>query len=345
VRRLGFIVVLVVLWVAFGFGVNRFLDSRKSSLITHPSAGSPARETPAFSLPGTIYLSQAGHLYRFHGGVFTDMGLVATNGSWIQPALATPGRLLVVARTAAYSDIYLVDATSGAIIKKLTSNAARKPTQVELNAWSFWPHLAADGTTVIFNYDGPKTGLTFEVHFAVWSGPITGKLETKQWTDPTAYTGGDVSPVPLAGGGVLYAKYALNEKSQIVSRIATVSKPGDTPVYLTAAADDCGQPAVSPDGSQLAVICTSDTQTAKLEIIPLVKGVAGVPRVLVGNCLCASPAWSPDGSSLLYLAPADATGHFQLWWLNHADTLIPAPPKQVTTNLDFDATSAPAWAA
>ena len=344
-RRLRFIVVLVVLWVAFGFGVNRFLDSRKSSLITHPSAGSPAQETPAFSLPGTIYLSQAGHLYRFHGGVFTDMGLVTADGSWVQPALATPGRLLVVARTAASSDIYLVDAASGAIIKKLTSNAARKPSQVALNAWSFWPHLAADGSTVIFSYDGPKTGLTFEVHLAVWSGPITGKLEAKQWTDPTAYTGGDVSPVPLADGGVLYAKYALNEKSQIVSRIATVSKPGATPVYLTAAAADCAQPAVSPDGSQLAVICTSDTQTANLEIIPLVKGTAGVPRVLVSDCLCASPAWSPDGTSLLYLAPADATGHFQLWWLNHADTLVPAPPKQVTTDLDFDASSAPAWAA
>ena len=48
--------------------------------------------------------------------------------------------------------------------------------------------------------------------------------------------------------------------------------------------------------------------------------------------------------SLLYLAPADATGHFQLWWLNKATALTPALPKQVTTNLDFDATSAPAWA-
>ena len=114
-RRFRSLVVLLVLWVAFGFGVNRFLDSRKSSLITHPSAGSPTEETPAFSLPGTIYLSQGGHLYRFHGGVFKDMGLVTADGSWIQPALATPGRLLVVARTAAYSDIYLVDATTGAI--------------------------------------------------------------------------------------------------------------------------------------------------------------------------------------------------------------------------------------
>ena len=343
-RRLRFIAVLLVLWVAFGFGVNRFLDSRKSSLITNPTAHIPSLETPALSLPGTIYISQAGHLYRFHGGRFTDMKLATADGSWLQPALATPGRLLVVARAAEYSDIYLIAAASGAIVQKLTSNATPKATHVELNAWSFWPHLAADGSTVIFNYDGPKTGLSFEVHLAVWSGPITGKLESKQWTDPTAYTGGDVGAVPLANGGVLYSRYALNAKSQIVSRIVTVAKPGATPVYLTAEADDCGEPAVSPDGSQLAVICTSDTQTAKLEVIPLVNGVAGAPRVLVDGCLCASPAWAPDGTGLLYLAPADATGHFQLWWLNHADSLTPAAPKQVTTHLDFDATSAPAWA-
>jgi WD40-like Beta Propeller Repeat len=344
VRRHRFIAVLLVLWVAFGFGVNRFLESRKSSLITNPTAHVPTEETPAFSLPGTIYISQAGHLYRFHGGHFTDMGLAPAAGSWLQPALATAGRLLVVARAAEYSDIYLVDATTGAIVQRLTSNATGKPAHVELNAWSFWPHLAADGSTVTFNYDGPKTGQSFEVHFAVWSGPITGKLESKQWTTPTAYTGGDVGPIPLANGGVLYARYALNERSQIVSRIATVAKPNAIPVYLTAEADDCAQPAVSPDGSQLAVVCTSDTQTAKLEVIPLVNGAAGVPRVLVSGCLCASPAWSPDGTSLLYLAPADATGHFQLWWLDHAASVTPAAPKKVTANLDFDATSAPAWA-
>ncbi len=93
------------------------------------------------------------------------------------------------------------------------------------------------------------------------------------------------------------------------------------------------------------MICTSDTQTAKLELIPLVNGRGGQrPRRWSASCLCASPAWAPDGSSLLYLAPADATGHFQLWWLDHADATAPSAPKLVTNHLDFDATSPPAWA-
>jgi len=343
VRRLRFFVVLLVLWTAFGLGVNRFLDSRKSTLITHPNAVAPTAETPALSLPGTIYVSQAGHLYRFRGGQFTDMNLSAQAGSWIQPALATSGQLLVVARASNFSDIYLVDAATGAIVKKLTSNATKTP-KVELNAWSFWPHLAADGATLISGYDGPKTGTTYEVHLAVWSGQLTGKVLTRQWTQPDAYTGGDVSPAPLPGGGVLYSKYSLTDKAQIISRIVSVAGPGAPPVYLTGGADDCAEPAVSPDGSKLAVICTSDTQTARLEVFPLTKGAAGVPQVMVNNCLCASPAWSPDGSALLYLAPADATGHFQLWWMDHAETPTPAAPKKVTTHLDFDATSAPVWA-
>ena len=337
-RRGALIVALLVAWAAFGFGINRLLDSHKSTLIQARSAISPTKETPAFSLPGTIWVSQGGHLYKLRGGLFTDLALPAAAGAWIQPALAGAGQLLVVARAAEYSDIYLVDA-SGAV-HQLTRNA--NPTHVERNAWSYWPHLAADGTTVVFAYDGPKIG-TFEVHLAVWSGPLSGKLESTQWTTPTAYTGGDVAPVPLPDGGVLYASYSINSSEQIVSQIARVARPGAAPVYLTSAAADCNEPAISPDGSALAVICTSDTQTARLELIPLVNGVPGPPKVLVSGCLCASPTWSPDGTSLLYLAPADATGHFQLWWLAHPTAATPAAPRALTTNLDLDATSPPAW--
>jgi Tol biopolymer transport system component len=339
VRRGALIVALLVAWAAFGFGINRLLDSRKSTLIQARSAISPTKEIPAFTLPGTIWVSQGGRLYMLRAGLFTDLELPASAGSWIQPAVAGAGQLLVVARAADYSDIYLVDA-SGAL-RQLTKNA--NTAHVERNAWSYWPHLAADGTTVVFAYDGPKIG-TFEVHLAVWSGPLSGKLESTQWTTPTAYTGGDVAPVPLLDGGVLYSSYSITSSEQIVSRIATVARPGASPVFLTTATDDCGEPAVSPDGSELALVCTSDTQTARLELIPLIKGVPGPPKVLIKSCLCASPAWSPDGTSVLYLAPADATGHFQLWWLAHPTASTPAAPRALTRNLNLDATSPPAWA-
>lgn len=340
-RRLALVVTLLVAWAAFGFGVNRLLDSRKSNLTATHSTVAPPQETPAFSLPGTIYLSQGGHIYRLSGGSFTDLGLPTAAGAWTQPAIAGQGGLLLVARAAEYSDVYLRDAAGS--LQQLTRNVTRT-NQVQDNAWAYWPHLAPDGKTVILAYDGPKIG-TFEVHLAVWSGTLGAKLESTQWTSPSQYTGGDVTPVPLPGGGVVYASYAITSSEQIVSRIATVARPGAAPVYLTAEADDCNSPAISPDGTQLAVICTSDTQTARLEVIPLVNGVPGPAHVLASSCLCASPSWSPDGSSLLYLAPVDAGGHFQLWWIDRAATATPAAPKAVTNHLDLDATSPPAWAA
>ena len=340
-KRFALVVVLLVAWAAFGFGVNRLLDSRKSNLAAVHTTVEPTQETPTVTLPGTLYLSQAGHVYRLRGGVFTDLRLPASAGTWMQPAPAGPGSILLVARAEEYSDVYLLDGAGS--LQQLTRNAS-KNKKVEDNSWAYWPHLAADGKTVVLAFDGPKIG-TFEVHLAVWSGPLGDKIESTQWTTPTQYTGGDVSPVPLPDGGVVYASYSITSTEQITSRVATVARPGAKPVYLTAEKDDCSAPAVTPDGTRLAVICTSDTQTARLEVIDIVNGVAGAPRVLVASCLCASPEWSPDGSSLAYLAPADAGGHFQLWWVDRAGSAAPAPPTQVTTHLDLDATSAPAWSA
>jgi Tol biopolymer transport system component len=340
-RRLAIAVALLTVWAAFGFGVNRFLESRKSNLAATRSTVAPTEEKPAVTLPGTIYVSQSGKLYRLAAGAFTEIKLPTSSGAWTQPAAAPGGNLLAVARAANSSDVFLVDPRAHTIVRKLTTNATTT-RRVELNAWGFFPHVAADGTTVIFNYDGPKTGQSYQVDLAVWSGPIDGKLATRRWTTPNGYTGGDVAPMPLPGGGVVYAEYQI-DNGKVLSRVATVARPGANPVYITAAADDCSAPAVSPDGSQLAVVCTSDSQAARLVLIPLVKGVPGAPTVLVDSCLCASPAWSPDGGGLLYLAPADATGHFQLWWLDKASAAKRAAPTQVTSRLDLEATSPPAW--
>ena len=116
-------------------------------------------------------------------------------------------------------------------------------------------------------------------------------------------------------------------------------------MYLTDATEDCAQPAVSPGGTMVAMVCTNGTglQSTSLDVAPLQGTTLGTPQVLVANCLCSAPAWAPDGSGLAYLAPADATGHFQLWWIAGAGTAAAKAPRQVTTQLDFDATSPPAW--
>ena len=334
------VLLALVLMAAFAFGVNRFLASRQ----THVAAASnPVEARPAFILPGTLYLAAQGDLFKLSDGKFTDLHMPASAGTWMQPALVPGTRNLVaVARQDAYSEVYLVDTTSRTVTQ-LSHNQTASPT-IQLNHWMFWPRVAADGTTVYVSYDAPKSTQSYEIEFAVWKGALNGNLAQTQQTDPFSYTGGDTEVIPMTNGNLLYAKYEISN-GNVYSRLAIQSVPMREPAYLTDDTADCAQPALSPDQTQVAMICTNGTglQSTSLQVATLTGTTLGPPRTLVADCLCSSPAWAPDGSGLAYLAPADATGHFQLWWLAGASDATPTPPKQVTTGLDFDGTSPPAW--
>ena len=340
-NRRTLVIVMLVLMTAFAFGVNRFLASRQAHLA---QAASPERIKPTFALPGTMYLAAHGDLFRFDHGTFTDLRLPASTGTWMQPAVVPGSQMVVaVARQDAFSDLYLVDGGTGHVIRQLSHNATTSST-IQLNHWMFWPRIASDGTTIYTSYDAPKSPQSYEIEFAVWKGTLDGKPAATQMTTPFSYTGGDTEVVPLADGSLLYSKYEI-DGGDVFSRIALQTTPLRDPAYLTDATSDCAQPAVSPDGTMLAMVCTNGTglQSASLEVAPLQGATLGPVQTLVSNCLCAAPSWAPDGSGLAYLAPADATGHFQLWWIAGGGGAAPKAPKQVTSGLDLDATSPPAW--
>jgi len=347
-RRALTTVLLLMLMAAFGFGVNRFLSTRKAAIATITHVTKPTQAKPVFVLPGTLYLAQHGDIYRLSNGRFTDLEMPG-NATWMQPAVI-PGsfNILVVQRTAAYSEVYEVSA-KGDIIEQLSNNATKSST-IQLNHWMFWPRVAADGKTVYVSYDSPKTSATYRVDFAVWKGLLdSGKLAQRELSVPWNFTGGDVEPTALPDGSVLYAKFQVgggNVFSQVVLQTVALAAP----LYLTDAASDCGQPALSPDATQVAMVCAGGTglQNTRLEVATLTGRKLGSPTVLVDNCLCAAPVWAPDGGGVAYYAPApgDATGHFQLWWIAGAgNSVTQKPPRQVTDDLDFDALSPPAWMA
>ena len=334
------VLVALVLMAAFAFGVNRFLASRQTHVA---AAASPAQARLAFILPGTLYLAAQGDLFSLTQGRFTDLHMPSSDGTWIQPALV-PGTtdIVAIARQAAYSELYLVSG-DGKSIQQLSHNKTASST-IQLNHWMFWPHVAADGTTLYVSYDAPKSTQSYEIEFAVWKGALHANLTQKQWTDPFSYTGGDTESVPMSNGGLLYAKYEITS-GNVFSRLAIQTVAMQVPAYLTDDTSDCAQPALSPDQTQVAMICTNGTglQSTSLQVATLTGTILGAPRTLVADCLCSSPSWAPDGSGLAYLAPADATGHFQLWWIAGAAGPTPKAPKQVTTGLDFDGTSPAAW--
>lgn len=354
-RRWTLLIALPVM-VAFGFGVYFELGQLRSKPPPKPKPVTKARTL--VPLPGVVYLSQGGVIYRLVDGQFTPMR--PGPGAWSQPASAPGGQLIAVSRQAHYSDLYLLDA-SGNPLKQLTKNVA---ANVEANHWAFYPNVSPDGKTLLYSYD-PKDPLnSFRVDLAVWTMPLGGsQSEGKRRTVPNQYTGGDVQPIALASGAVLYTKYSIDDNGRSVSQLWLQSRAGSTGQGITDAGDDCSSPALSHDGTRLAMVCTRGKQTASIEVAPFDGQKLGPREVVAEGQLNAAPTWSPDGHSLLYEAPAGSQGQFQLWVIQ-LESALPSPspqrsaptpgasssplvrqPKQVTTDLDLDATSAPLWLA
>jgi len=198
--------------------------------------------------------------------------------------------------------------------------------------------------------------------------PLEGSpRQARAWTVPNRYTGGDVQAIGLSTGGIIYTKYDINPQGQTVAQLWMTTRALSVGKPLTPPTDDCSQATLSPDGSRMAMICTSGTQVARLQVSTFNGSTLGPPEVIAQG-LVAAPAWSADGNGLVYLGGLQPSGHFQLFYVNMTPpppptptptpkpgatpetkpptpTPAPTPPvsKQLTTDNDFDATSPPVW--
>lgn len=322
----------VTCMVLFGFAIYLSLSFSRSAVVHRPSPAPLPSAKPVFTLPGTLFLTQEGGIYQMHGSAFTQ---VIAPGGWMQPALSPDGsHLVAVRRTGNVSDLFQLG-LDGSIQKQLTHNAAGI---VEVNQWAFYPRYSSDGSQLFFSTDRPKV-YDYRVDLAVWAMPATGG-SIRQWTEPNYYTGGDVQPQPLASGGLLYTKYSVDDAGESVSQVVLLPGLRGQETALTAPGEHCAQPALSPSGTQLAMICTSAARDAQLVVAPFASGQLGARQVLVDGTLAAAPSWAPDGSGLAYLAPGadDPGGGFQLWWAPLSGTA-----RQLTSGADLDALSPAAW--
>jgi hypothetical protein len=376
---------LAILMVVSGMTSYVYLGSRQSKAAVPPQKPTASPRAQPFSLPGTLYLAQSGALYSFSAGRFHQLTL---EDGWMQPALYPDGSyLLAVRRQPNYTNVYQLTTYGNAIVP-LTNNEA--PARVKwdtgANQWSFYPRLSADQRTLYMSYDGPKFGYfngysfdDYNINMAVWTMPVGGTIKQgRQWTTPNEYTGGDIQPIPLASGAILYTKYSYDSSGTRVGQLWYASRPGVAGTALTTQAASCAQPSISPDGANIAMVCTYGKQISYLTVATWNGSSPGTLRTVISNQLVAQPIWAPDGSGIAYLAPGGATGPFQLWFLPKNAYNPPAPPPvptptptpggphngplptptpspvppppvvkpiQVTTNLGFDATSPLAWAA
>jgi Tol biopolymer transport system component len=144
---------------------------------------------------------------------------------------------------------------------------------------------------------------------------------------------------------LIYTKYSIDAQSKVHSQIWLQSRPGSTGVALTDPEANCLQPALSADGQTLAMVCTQgqplSAQLVVASLLPTTLTI-GPAAVLAKGQLVASPAFSPDGKTVAFLAPATPGGGFQLWTVPTTPATA-TTPKQVSTELDLDANSAPVW--
>lgn len=325
---------LVVAMLAFGVGVYHAAGFLKGG---RPVLHKP-NEVSVMALPGTMYVIQQGALYRFQHGNFTQ---ITSEAGWTQPA-ADPrgGQLVVVQRKQNYSDLYLMS-TSGRVISQLTHDNS---SQVENNHWSFFPRFSPTGSKLFYGYD-PKDGYnSYKVDLAIFASPSDPSASgSVQWSYPNDYTGGDVDPIPMRDGGLLYVKYSIDLQFQVHSQLWLQKRAATDGVPLTAADMNCAQAALSADEKQIAMVCRKNSNTSnELDVASFdaTSGQLGSVTTLVSGVLSASPAFSPDGKTVVYLAPSTPGGGFQLWTAPASGSTT---AQQVTFDLGLDAGSAPVW--
>jgi Tol biopolymer transport system component len=320
--------------LVFGVGVYHAVGMFKGDL---PTVHRP-NEVSVAALPGTMYVVQSGAVYRFQHGSFTQ---ITAEDGWMQPSAAPGGgRLVAVRRQTNYSDLWLLS-TTGKRVAQLTRNYT--PGPAESSHWAFYPRFSPDGTTLFYAYD-PKDGFNnYRVDLAVFASPSDPSSHTSvQWSLPNDYTGGDVNPVPLRRGGLLYSKYSIDESFQVHSQIWVQTRPRAAGQALTPPELDCGQAVLSADEKLLAMVCAkgsnqfSDLDVATFDPATL---TLGSPATLVSG-LVSSPAFSPDAKTIAYLAPSKPGGHFQLWTVSSSG---PSSVRAITTDLGLDSGSTPVW--
>ncbi|HSO93235.1 MAG TPA: hypothetical protein VLS53_02035, partial [Candidatus Dormibacteraeota bacterium] len=257
-RRLSFLLLLLPLMALVGTTVYTYLGSVKSKTV-QASAHLPTVVKPKFVLPGTMFVVQEGKIFKLNGGTFSEVA----SGNWMQPTL-TPDhtRLVAVSKGPQSSDLYLLD-LQGHVVKRLTHDEARI---LDANHWAYYPRVSPDGASVTYSYDSPKYG--YRVDFAIWSMPLNGsQSQARRRTTPNGYTGGDIAPLPVSATGLIYVRHSI-DPSGVHSQLWLQTRSGYFGTPLTDSADDCSQPALSPDGTQVAMICTHGSQSARLEIAP-----------------------------------------------------------------------------
>lgn len=337
-RRLLPIVAVLAVMALFGLVVYSVMSTLKS---TRNLSHKPTQSQALIDLPGTVTLVQGGNIYRLNNLQFTRVQAPADD--WVQVEPAPDGDILAVAYASMYSNVYLLN-PQGQILRQLLQESSPYYFQ---NHWAYYPKVSPNGSTLFYATDWLDPYQVYDVDFQIQAVPFGDpSAQPVVWSTPNEFQGGDVEPIPLANGGIIYAKYSVASTGATYSQLVYASSPYANLDDLTTQAQDCAEPALSPSGTEIAMVCSNNSlQTTELEVASFNGTALGTPVVISAGPLPASPTWSANGKSVIYLNTllTDKASPFQLWWVADAIAAKPSLPQQVTEDLDFTATSPPIW--
>src|ERR1043166_8888344 len=170
-------VALVAAMLAFGFGVYQALAHFRAARteVHRPT------EVSAPSVPGTMYVVQAGAIYRLHKSSFKQ---ITDESGWMQPSAAPNNELVAVRRQGNYSDMYLLS-DSGAALEQLTHDESK--TAVASNHWVFYPRFTPDGKSVFYSFDPKDIYGSYKLDLTIFVSHVDARSRAIVWTTPNAY--------------------------------------------------------------------------------------------------------------------------------------------------------------
>ena len=158
-------------------------------------------------------------------------------GDWTQPRVLPDGSLLVIRRFDVYSDLYHVTRFGTRPQPDDLRTTRRRATgRCSWTTGSSGRRSARTATSVYFATDSPKPAprQSYEVDFSLWSAPLGNAVQHRRrgrrrcatrWSVPDMYTGGDIEPVPLPDGSLLYSSYANTGKGTVVTVLGLQTRP------------------------------------------------------------------------------------------------------------------------
>lgn len=293
--------------------------------------------SPGVGLPGRLLFAAAGNIWLWQG----EGGRQLTNsGDAFQPAWAPDGnRVAYVRRSESASDLVelnLGDGATNALISYTPDQPLGSIERVYESMWVFYPAWSPDGAELAFaSQFGPPYGeYASDYRLGLYTmPPEPGAERSRRYADESGHVGRMAyTPDGLA------ILYTLIPDAPGIPQIYRYDRTTDEVGALPGLPEQSYDPAVSPDGTQLAFAARHDGKT-DIFVMPL---AGGPPVQLTRIGAARAPAFSPDGTMLAFIAAAAGERGFDIWVLSLKPTGA-AEPRRISFDLGLDADSGLSW--